>query len=169
MATKQQNWENFNEKKDTVYDDAKLQKKVEEVSLEAFGKPFEHRARFNTRLQTSGGRLILSTSDIEINPKSFTTHGESELIAIIKHELTHYHLHQQDIKHTHASPEFKELLDEVGGTRYSKAVKAASGVVHVYQCTKCDTVYHRQRKIDLNKYLCGNCKRKLRFLRTEGI
>ena len=45
-----------------------LQQLVEQISIEQFGQPFEHKTRFNKRLRTTGGRYLLATHDIEINP-----------------------------------------------------------------------------------------------------
>lgn len=73
--------------------DTELQKLVEQISSQFFAKPFRHRARFNSRLRTTGGRYLLRSHDIELNPKHLEEHGEAELVAIIKHELCHYHLH----------------------------------------------------------------------------
>ena len=68
-------------------DDEQLQKLVERISIHFFQKPFKHKARFNPRLRTTGGRYLLHTHDIEINKKYYEQHGEKELIGIIKHEL----------------------------------------------------------------------------------
>ena len=47
-----------------------LQKLVETTSLEYFKQPFKHKAYFNSRLRTTGGRYVLSTH-IEINRSNF--------------------------------------------------------------------------------------------------
>ncbi|HCY6141845.1 TPA: SprT family protein, partial [Staphylococcus aureus] len=47
----------------------KLQRMVENLSEEKFGRTFQHRAYFNKRLRTTGGRYLLKSHDIEINPK----------------------------------------------------------------------------------------------------
>ncbi len=70
-----------------------LQALVEELSLRYFKRPFIHRAYFNRRLKTTGGRYLLMSHDIEINEKMLTKHGKAILIGTIKHELCHYHLH----------------------------------------------------------------------------
>lgn len=44
-----------------------LQKLVETTSLDHFNQPFKHKAYFNSRLRTTGGRYVLSTHHIEIN------------------------------------------------------------------------------------------------------
>ena len=73
--------------------DQQLQALVEELSLRYFKRPFIHRAYFNRRLKTTGGRYLLMSHDIEINEKMLTKHGKATLIGTIKHELCHYHLH----------------------------------------------------------------------------
>lgn len=47
----------------------KLQRMVENLSEEKFGRTFRHCAYFNKRLRTTGGRYLLKSHDIEINPK----------------------------------------------------------------------------------------------------
>ena len=90
--------------------DQALQGLVEKISSEDFGRKFKHRAFFNGRLRTTGGRYRLQDHDIEINPKMLTEHGSNVLIGIIKHELCHYHLHLEGKGYKHKDPEFKALL-----------------------------------------------------------
>src|SRR5690606_27474858 len=66
---------------------------IKEISDTVFRKPFVHEGSFNARLKTTGGRYLLRSHNIEINPKSYETFGFAELEGIIKHELCHYHLH----------------------------------------------------------------------------
>lgn len=42
-----------------------LQKMVEKLSEEKFGRKFRHCAYFNKRLRTTGGRYLLKSHDIE--------------------------------------------------------------------------------------------------------
>ena len=48
-------------------DNEQLQKMTEELSLKFFHKPFRHKAIFNKRLRTIGGRYMLGNHNIEIN------------------------------------------------------------------------------------------------------
>ncbi len=41
------------------------------------------------------------------------------LVGIIKHELTHYHLHLLGLGYRHRDRNFKILLKKVGGSRYA--------------------------------------------------
>ena len=132
-----------------------LQKLVETISLMAFNKPFSDQASFNVRLKTTGGRYLLQSHNIEINPRIVELDDSSVLVGIIKHELVHYHLHQLGVMHTHASVAFKALLNEVDGLRYTPVMQPVKR--YQYQCGKCGLKYFRQRKIDLNKYHCGKC------------
>jgi len=142
--------------------DLELQKLVEKVSLESFGKKFQHQAMFNARLRTTGGRYRLGDHNIEINRKMADEYDESVLIGIIKHELCHYHLHLAGHSGKHNTPEFKQLLKAVGGSRYAPAV--AKDYKYVYECTRCGLEYHRKRKIDVRKYACGKCRGKLKLI-----
>ena len=69
----------------------KLQQMVERISKESFGIPFLHKATFNPRLRTTGGRYLLRSHNLEFNPKHYDEYGLDELTGIIKHELCHYH------------------------------------------------------------------------------
>ena len=68
-------------------DQRELQQLVQQLSIEAFGKPFRHTACFNPRLRTTGGRYKLLDGSIEINPTVLELYDMDELIGIIKHEL----------------------------------------------------------------------------------
>jgi SprT-like protein len=146
--------------------DQELQSLVEEISLKFFTKPFLHRARFNRRLRTTGGRYLLKSHDIEINPLHYQEHGDEELYGIIKHELCHYHLHLERKGYKHADQDFKTLLAHVGGTRYCQRVGAGRSTLPIrYKlvCVSCGKTYKRKRKIDPSRYVCGVCRGKLRL------
>ena len=83
--------------------DQELHNLVVKISTEQFNKPFKHRAFFNSRLVTTGGRYMLRSHNIEINKKYFEQLGMQELIGIIKHELCHYHLHIEGKGYKHRS------------------------------------------------------------------
>ena len=138
----------------------KLQRLVEKISLESFGRPFLHRARFNHRLRTTGGRYLLQTHDIEINPKQYEYFGERALIDIIKHELCHYHLHVAGKGYRHRDRDFKELLKKVGAPLHCQSIPEER-VIHIYECEKCKHQYRRRRRVNVEKYVCGICRGKL--------
>jgi len=92
--------------------DQQLQNWVEQLSIEHFKKPFRHEARFNSRLRTTGGRYLLGTHAIEINPGYVTAATLSQAEGIIKHELCHYHLHIGGKGYQHRDQDFKQLLKE---------------------------------------------------------
>lgn len=108
-----------------TYTNQSLQQWVETVSLRDFGKPFRHQARYNGRLKSTGGRYLLASHHIEINPKQLRAFGEEEVERIIKHELCHYHLHLEGRGYRHRDREFKELLQAVGGSRYCRSLPGA--------------------------------------------
>lgn len=149
--------------------DHELQKLVEEISLNFFNLPFKHNAKFNGRLRTTGGRYLLGSHDIEINPKQLHYHGVDALVGIVKHELCHYHLHIQKRGYRHIDKDFQQLLAKVGGTKYCEVIpgqRRESKTLHVYSCTSCGTQFNRKRAIDTNKYVCGKCKGELRKVKT---
>jgi SprT-like protein len=155
-------------------EEKELQKLVEKLSVEAFGKPFRHRASFNSKLRTTGGRYLLGTHNIEINKKYLEQLGENELVGIIKHELCHYHLHLEGKGYQHRDPEFKGLLKKVGAPRYcnqltEKPKIRASKKISIYECTNCHLQYKRKRSIDTSRYVCGKCRGKLKKVKELVI
>ncbi|WP_126425063.1 SprT family protein [Brevibacillus marinus] len=150
--------------------DQQLQVLVEQISLAYFGRPFRHRARFNPRLRTTGGRYLLTSHDIELNPLHLREHGEAELIGIIKHELCHYHLHLAGRGYRHKDGDFRRLLSQVGGSRYCKQVgnKArASAFKYELRCLACGMSYKRKRKMNPARYVCGRCRGRLQLLALD--
>jgi SprT-like protein len=148
-----------------------LQVWVEEISITSFGVPFLHRAMFNGRLTTTGGRYFLKGHNIEINPHQLDNYGNEEVEKIIKHELCHYHLHLRGKGWRHRDPEFKQLLQQVGGSRFCQALpgeKARKPQPYRYKltCIQCGTEYLRKRKVDPKRFQCGKCRGSLRLTAT---
>ncbi|CAI2571316.1 Protein SprT-like protein [Apilactobacillus kunkeei] len=141
--------------------DQELQTLVEKISQESFAKPFKHRAYFNNRLRTTGGRYHVASHDIDINPKMLTEHYMEILVGVIKHELCHYHLHLAGYSGKHNTLAFKRLLKTVGGSRFAPA--PVDKRPFKYVCTHCGQTYRRKRRIDTHKYVCGKCRGKLKL------
>lgn len=139
-----------------------LQQLVQEISLTYFKRPFLHRAYFNQRLKTTGGRYHLNTHHIDINKKVLDVFGMDELVGVIKHELCHYHLHLLQKGYQHKDKDFKALLKQVGGSRYVKNVQLEYWHL-VYQCTGCGIKMTRKRHFNTMKYVCAICQS--RFLK----
>lgn len=143
-----------------------LQCLVEEISDTFFGKPFKHRAIFNNRLRTTGGRYLLKSHNIEINPKQLLTFGEQAVIDIIKHELVHYHLHLEGKGYKHRDKDFKVLSQEVGAPRFCEMIPSVQGYKYTYTCEKCGQKYHRKRRVNTNKYRCSKCTGKIKMTKV---
>lgn len=142
-----------------------LQAMTEQLSLKFFQKPFKHRAIFNPRLRTTGGRYMLSSHHIEINKKYYDEYGLSELEGIIKHELCHYHLHIEGKGYKHRDADFRQLMKKVNAPRHctplisemKKEVKRLE-----YLCVDCNQLYIRKRRVNTSKYVCGKCSGRLK-------
>lgn len=150
--------------------DEQLQKLTEELSLQYFRKPFLHKAFFNRRLRTVGGRYMLVSHNIEINYRYFEQYGMDEITGIIKHELCHYHLHLEKRGYKHRDRDFKELLKEVGAPRFCTPLKKVEEhkkveSKYVFQCKSCQVRYVRKRNINVNKYVCGACRGPLQKIK----
>ena len=137
-----------------------LQILVQSVSEEIFKKPFLHRAALNPRLRTTGGRYMLASHSIEINPLVFEVHGMDELIGVIKHELCHYHLHIEGRGYKHRDRDFRLLLEETSSPRFCKPLapeNKKSASLYIYECISCKLKYARKRRVNVQKYRCGKC------------
>jgi len=138
-----------------------LQNLTEEISRTSFHREFTHKITYNKRLRSSGGRYLLKTGNIEINPLVEQELGLEALIGVIKHELCHYHLHQTGGGYRHRDADFKRLLHQVGGSRFVERMKEPN---FIYECTACHHRYPRMRKMNTNRYVCGKCRGKLILL-----
>ena len=138
-----------------------LQQLTKELSRTFFHRDFTHQISYNKRLRSSGGRYLLKSGNIEINPLVVQKLGLEALIGVIKHELCHYHLHQTDRGYRHQDQDFKQLLHQVGGSRF---VDRMSEPNFIYECTTCHHRYPRMRKMNTKRYVCGKCHGKLILL-----
>ena len=138
-----------------------LQQLTMEISRTSFHREFTHKITYNRRLRSSGGRYLLKTGNIEINPLVEQELGLEALIGVIKHELCHYHLHQAGGGYRHRDADFKRLLHQVGGSRFVERMKEPS---FLYECVNCHYRYPRMRKMNTNRYVCGKCRGKLILL-----
>jgi len=141
--------------------DTELHSLVASISLIHFKKPYEAEVVFNSRLRTTGGRYIPGKRLIELNPKYYLESSEEEFIGIIKHELCHYHLHNENKPFGHGDQEFKDLLLATGSPRFCKPIPSQMKEPYLYKCERCSMVYTRKRKVDIKRYSCGKCRGKL--------
>ena len=137
-----------------------LTKYVQKVSLADFGKPFTHKAYWNKRLKTTGGRFFPKDGHLDFNPRILEEQGEFIFRKIVRHELCHYHLYFAGKGHQHRDKDFKDLLAQVDGLRYVP-MSSKPQVKYYYACQACGQIYSRKRRINLAKYVCGNCRGKL--------
>ena len=138
-----------------------LQQLTMEISRTSFHREFTHKITYNRRLRSSGGRYLLKTGNIEINPLIEQELGLEALVGVIKHELRHYHLHQTGGGYRHRDADFKRLLHQVGGSRFVERMKEPT---FLYECVNCHHRYPRMRKMNTNRYVCGKCRGKLILL-----
>lgn len=146
--------------------DEQLQGLVSELSLQFFGKEFAHRCRYNGRLRSTAGRYLLRTHDLEFSVLHARTFGYDELVKTILHELCHYHLHLAGRGFRHRDPDFKRLLQEVGGSRYARPLTTRKPMPlrFTYRCVNCQSLYRRRRRIDTGRFVCGACRHVLQLI-----
>lgn len=133
----------------------KLQELVELVSVCFFARSFKHKATFNSRLRTTGGRYHLSNHHLDFNPKVYGKLGIEEFIKVIKHELCHYHLHLLGMGFRHKDADFKNWLAWTGGSRFVPNMEDGERTNnYTYECITCYQIFKRQRRISVKRYRC---------------
>lgn len=137
--------------------DIELTARVRQLSQAKFQRNFEHEARWNSRLRSTGGRFFPKDLHLDFNPKMADL---PDFDKIILHELVHYHLYRAHRGYKHRDHDFKQLLAQVGGSRFAPALEAPK---LIYHCRNCGACYPRQRKLDIKKYRCGKCHGKLKL------
>src|SRR5699024_2127594 len=144
---------------DPPKDNESLQTYVEDISLTYFGKPFRHRATFNIRLRTTGGRYHIQTHDVDFNPTIVNEFSKEVFLGIVKRGLCHYHLHRDGKGYKDRDQDFKHLLRKEAGRGYTAMTEKAklSRRQLTYQCTGCAILVQWQRRINTKKYVCRNC------------
>lgn len=140
-----------------------LQSLVESISLTYFERPFKHRATWNKRLCSTGGRYHLKSHNLDFNPQILVDYDVEVLTGIIKHELCHYHLHLLHKGYQHRDADFKQLLQAVGGLPYAPTF-GTKRYPYRLECQRCQHIYYRQRKINTQRYRCGRCGGPLKLL-----
>ena len=100
---------------------------------------------------------------LDFNPKLYEVFGEEIFRKIVRHELCHYHLYFEGKGYKHSDADFKELLRKVDGLRYAPSL-AKKEQFYRYRCQKCGQEYHRKRRVNTKKYVCGRCHGKLSYV-----
>jgi len=146
-----------------------LNELVKQISMKHFHKPFVHKATYNYRLRTTGGRYMLNTHNIEINPKYVLEMKKQDYVDIIKHELCHYHLHIEGKGYKHEDQEFRQLLLEVNAPMHCKPLPSEQNKRKLqYRCKSCGLIYERIRRVNTKKYRCGRCYGEINKLSEKG-
>ena len=62
----------------------------------------------------------------------------------------------------HGDRDFKELMDQVGGLRFTPSLEVKHDYIirWEYECSGCQNKVYRKRRFNLNKFVCYSCKNK---------
>lgn len=144
-----------------------LQALVEATARDAFGRPFGGRAEWSRRMRVSAGAVQfrrLPAGGVEpvvmrLSWRYYCRYGRDELVQTIKHELCHWFLFADGIRHGHRSRPFLELLRRAGAHRYCRPMdrRRASRRRYRYRCPRCGREWVYRRKVDV---ACGACYRR---------
>lgn len=146
---------------------AELQQLTEQWSLQYFWRPFTHEIFFNRRLRTTGGRYNLGDHHIDINPLMLTEYNLTTLKGVVLHELCHYHLHLTGHGYQHRDHDFRQLLAQVGGSRFAPPTSKLAGSKHryLYQCQQCGAQIWRRRRFNVRLFRCARCGGRIRLVK----
>ena len=130
-----------------------------ELALRHFGERFPGTVRWAPRLYYRAGDYTPSTQAIRLSLPYFRSYGEHETKRILLHELCHWWLFRQGIRHREDAPAFQGLLRSHGAPAAALPLSLPVRPLHVYVCPSCGARYRYryQRRVD---YACGPCCRR---------
>lgn len=135
-----------------------LQVWAAEMAERHFGRPFDGRVVWAPRLRYRAGDYAPVSGTVRLSLPYFRRYGPHEARRILLHELCHWWLFSQGIRHREDSPVFQELLRRHGAPARGRPMpRTRSRRTHLYVCPACGARYQYRRRVD---YACGHCCRR---------
>jgi predicted SprT family Zn-dependent metalloprotease len=130
---------------------------ADELARRHFGQPFDGRVAWATRLRYRAGDYTPARATIRLSLPYYLRYGPAEARRILLHELCHWWLYRQGMRHRENSACFRELLRQHGAPVRAKPMpRRPAGRIHFYVCPHCGARYRYRRRVD---YACGRCCR----------
>ncbi|WP_202079711.1 SprT-like domain-containing protein [Caldalkalibacillus salinus] len=147
-------------------DPAKLQSLADKLSQHFWEKPCSVPVTWNGRLQKSMGRFLFTAhgkkkTPIRIELSKHAAHFITReiFIAVLLHELCHYHLFIQNKPYEDHHPVFEKELRRVGAIS-TNSVQIPQKGFDLY-CSQCQGKLGTRKRFNTQKYLSGCCKAKV--------
>lgn len=147
-------------------DQEKLEVLANKLSLHFWNKPCDIPVRWNGRLTKAMGRFIFSTQRktrspirIELSKHAVRFINHEIFIAVLLHELCHYHLFLAGKPFEDGHPAFEQELRRVGAIS-TNTVQLPQRGYHLY-CDKCKAYLGTRKRMNTMRYLSGCCKAKI--------
>lgn len=133
-------------------DTGELNEIAKSIYKEHFDEDFHGWVEWSTRMKRIAGNCR-SDGRIALNKHYYERYGKEEIILVLKHELTHLYCFKKIGKHSHNHPLFKEILEQLGGSKIGKMMPKK---VHIYECPSCKKQWFFKSR--LRKYFsCAYC------------
>jgi len=135
-----------------------LQSWAEDLALRHFGVRFPGTVRWAPRLCYRAGDYSPATRTIRLSLPYYRRYGREETVRILLHELCHWWLFHQGMRHREDTPAFQGLLRAHGApARGLPMPRAAARRLRLYVCPCCGARYRYRRRVE---YACGQCCRR---------
>lgn len=125
---------------------------AQSIYREHFHEDFPGWVEWSNRMKRIAGNCR-SDGRIALNKQYYERHGREEIILVLKHELAHLYCFKKIGKHSHNNPYFKQILEQLGGSKIGKMMPIK---VHIYECPACKKQWSFKSR--LKKYFsCAYC------------
>jgi SprT-like protein len=148
------------------YDSSKLQELANKLSLHFWGTALTIPIRWNGRLSKSMGRFLYRTRgkvrepvQIEISKYAAQWIDRQIFLAVILHEMCHYHMFIQNRPFADHHPEFEQELQRVGAIS-TNTVKLPEKVFKL-SCSACGKFLGSRKRMNITKYYSSCCRGKI--------
>jgi len=148
------------------YHPAKLQALANKLSLHFWSKACDIPVVWNGRLTRSMGRFLYSTKgkkriakQIELSKQAAQFIDRETFIAVLLHELAHYHLFIQDKPYDDHHPVFEQELARVGAI--STNTVQLPQKTFLLSCSQCKKRLGYRKRMNLAYYKSGCCKAEI--------
>ncbi len=129
-----------------------------DLSRHHFGVPFPGQVLWAPRLRYRAGDYAPARQTIRLSLPYFQRYGADETRRILLHELCHWWLLSQGVRHREDAAAFQRLLRQHGAPAKGLPMpRARSRKVYMYACPVCGARYPYRRRVN---YACGHCCRR---------
>lgn len=129
-----------------------------DLATSHFGRPFSGHVVWAPRLRYRAGDFAPTTATIRLSLPYFKRYGPAEARGILLHELCHWWLSVQGIRHREDSPLFQDLLRKHGAPARGRPMpRRRARSTYEYCCPACGALYLYRRRVN---YACGRCCRR---------